>query len=294
MKRIDKAVLLAAGRGTRMRELTTDLPKPMIEVRGKPVLQHIVEGLRDAGVRNFLVIVGYRADAVQNFFGDGFRYRIDIQYATQVAQDGTGRVVDLARDFVSDSAFVLAYGDILVDPENYKRVVELADDVEALISVIRGEDVSKGGAVFLNNKFELVDLREKSKPGEETSPWYNAGLYAFRPSIFNFTAKLKPSPRGEYELTVAIRELAQSDQKVRDRFLRFPVDRFETGIFEPTEHHEGKEKQQRWQNEFPSAEMVFAFGEPKQKQCDRCDQPGSGGNRKTGEVFPAVSHGFSF
>src|SRR5438270_11328022 len=215
MKRIDKAVLLAAGRGTRMRELTADLPKPMIEVRGKPVLQHIVEGLRDAGVRNFLVIVGYRAETVRNSFGDGFHYRIDIQYATQVAQDGTGRVVDLARDFVSDSAFVLAYGDILVDPENYQRVVELADDVEALISVIRGEDVSKGGAVFLNNKFELVDLREKSKPGEATSPWYNAGLYAFRPSISRFTARLKPSPRGHHDLTDAIRELAQSGQKVR-------------------------------------------------------------------------------
>src|SRR5438445_11643172 len=215
MKRIDKAVLLAAGRGTRMRELTADLPKPMIEVRGKPVLQHIVEGLRDAGVRNFLVVVGYRADAVQNFFGDGSRYRIDIQYATQVAHDGTGRVVDLARNFVSDSSFVLAYGDILVDPANYKRIVELADDVEALISVTTGEDVSKGGAVFLNERMELVDLREKSKPGEATSPWYNAGLYAFRPSIFDFTAKLKPSPRGEYELTDAIRELAQSGKKVQ-------------------------------------------------------------------------------
>src|SRR5213595_3751850 len=72
MARIDKAVLLAAGRGTRMREMTTDLPKPMLEVRGKPVLQHIVEGLRDAGARGFLIIVGYRADTVQNFFGDGF------------------------------------------------------------------------------------------------------------------------------------------------------------------------------------------------------------------------------
>src|SRR5260370_10274523 len=215
MKRIDKAVLLAAGRGTRMRELTADLPKPMIEVRGKPVLQHIVEGLRDAGVRNFLVVVGYRADAVKNFFGDGTRYKIDIQYATQVAQDGTGRVVDLARNFVGDSAFVLAYGDILVAPENYQRIVDPADDVEALISVTRGEDVSKGGAVFLNDKFELVDLREKSKPGEPTSPWYNAGLYAFRTSIFNFTARLKPSPRGEYELNDAIRELAQSGQKVK-------------------------------------------------------------------------------
>jgi len=215
MTKIDNGVLLAAGRGTRMRELTADLPKPMIEVRGKPVLQHIVEGLRDAGVRRFLIIVGYRADAVQNFFGDGARYKIDIQYATQSTQDGTGRVVDLARNFVNDSAFVLAYGDILVARENYKHIVDLADDIEALISVTRGEDVSKGGAVFLNERMELVDLREKPKPGEPTSPWYNAGLYAFRPSIFDFTAKLKPSPRGEFELTDAIRDLAQSGKKVK-------------------------------------------------------------------------------
>ncbi len=213
--KIDKAVLLAAGRGTRMRELTADLPKPMIEVRGKPVLQHIVEGLRDAGVRRFLIIVGYRAEAVQNFFGDGSRYKIDIQFATQTTQDGTGRVVDLARDFVGDSPFVLAYGDILVAPENYERIVDLAEDIEALISVTRGEDVSKGGAVFLNERMELLDLREKANPGEATSPWYNAGLYAFRPSIFDFTAKLKPSPRHEYELTDAIRELAQSGKTVR-------------------------------------------------------------------------------
>src|ERR1700737_5149675 len=156
MTRMDKAVLLAAGRGTRMRELTADLPKPMIEVRGKPVLQHIVEGLRDAGVRIFLIIVGYRADAVQNFFGDGLRYKIDIQYATQIALDGTGRVVDLARNFVGDSPFILAYGDILVAPENYKRIVDLADDVEALISGTRGGDVRKGGGVFLKEKRGLV------------------------------------------------------------------------------------------------------------------------------------------
>jgi UDP-N-acetylglucosamine diphosphorylase / glucose-1-phosphate thymidylyltransferase / UDP-N-acetylgalactosamine diphosphorylase / glucosamine-1-phosphate N-acetyltransferase / galactosamine-1-phosphate N-acetyltransferase len=215
MAKIDKAVLLAAGRGTRMRELTNDLPKPMIEVRGKPVLQHIVEGLREAGARKFLIIVGYRADAVQHFFGDGSRYNIGIQYATQAAQDGTGRVVDLARNFAGDSPFVLSYGDILVDPANYKRLVDLPQDVEAIISVTRGEDVSKGGAVFLNEHMELVDLREKVKSGGPTSPWYNAGVYAFRPSIFEFTAKLKPSPRGEYELTDAIRALAQSGKKVK-------------------------------------------------------------------------------
>jgi dTDP-glucose pyrophosphorylase len=215
MAKIDKAVVLAAGRGTRMRELTNELPKPMIEVRGKTVLQHITEGLHDAGIRHFLMIVGYRADTVRKFFGDGSRSNVAIQYATQTVQDGTGRVVDLARSFVGGCPFILSYGDILVDPANYKRVVDLPDNIEAIVTVTRGEDVSKGGAVFLNERMELVDLREKPKPGEPSSPWYNAGLYAFRPSIFDFTAKLKPSPRGEYELTDAIRELAQSGKKVK-------------------------------------------------------------------------------
>jgi len=215
MTRIDKAVVLAAGRGTRMRELTAAFPKPMIEVRGKPVLQHIVEGLRDAGARRFLIIVGYHAEMVRNFFGNGQRHNVDIDYVTQTVQDGTGRVVNLARSFAGDAPFILSYGDILVSAVNYKRVVDLPNDVEAIITVMRGEDVSKGGAVFVNEQMELVDLREKPKPGEPTSPWYNAGLYAFRPSIFEFIARLKPSPRGEYELTDAIRDLAHSGKTVK-------------------------------------------------------------------------------
>ena len=215
MIRIDRAVILAAGRGTRMRELTNDVPKPMIDVRGKPVLQHIVEGLRDAGVRRVLIIVGYHAEMVRNFFEDGRHHNVAIEYATQTVQDGTGRVVNLARNFAGGSPFILSYGDILIDPGNYKRVVDLPDECEAIITVTRGEDVRKGGAVFVNEQMELVDLREKPRPGEPTSPWYNAGLYAFRPSIFEFIARLKPSPRGEYELTDAIRDLAHSGKKVQ-------------------------------------------------------------------------------
>jgi dTDP-glucose pyrophosphorylase len=198
-----------------MRELTNELPKPMIEVGGKPILLHIVEGLRAAGAREFLIVVGYRAHVVRDFFGDGSRFDVRVNYVTQVVQDGTGRVVELARDFAEDDAFILSYGDILVDPLNYETLAAPADDVEAIISVRRNEDVSKGGAVFLNERFELVDLREKPLPGEPTSPWYNAGIYTFRRSIFDFTAKLQPSPRGEYELTDAIRELAQSGNKVQ-------------------------------------------------------------------------------
>src|SRR5437868_208436 len=170
MNRISKAVLLAAGRGTRMRELTADVPKPMIKVRGKPILLHIVEGLQAAGIKDFLLIVGYHSETIREYFGDGTCFGLRIQYATQVVQDGTGRVVDLARDFVGDSPFVLSYGDILVDPTNYERVVDLHDHIEAIITVTRGEDVSKGGAVFLNEQMDLVDIREKAKPDQTSSP----------------------------------------------------------------------------------------------------------------------------
>jgi dTDP-glucose pyrophosphorylase len=215
MTKIDKAVLLAAGRGTRMRELTAELPKPMIKVRNKPVLLHIIEGLQNAGINHFLIVVGYRAEVVKEYFGDGTCFGLTIKYATQVVQDGTGRVVDLARDFVCDGPFLLSYGDIVVDPANYRRLVQLEQDTAAIVSVKRDEDVSKGGAVFVNERFELVDLKEKPKPGEPTSPWYNAGIYAFRPNIFEYTSRLQPSARGEYELTDAIRYLAQAGHKVQ-------------------------------------------------------------------------------
>jgi UDP-N-acetylglucosamine diphosphorylase / glucose-1-phosphate thymidylyltransferase / UDP-N-acetylgalactosamine diphosphorylase / glucosamine-1-phosphate N-acetyltransferase / galactosamine-1-phosphate N-acetyltransferase len=213
---IRKAVLLAAGKGTRMRELTNELPKPMIAVRGKPILQHIVEGLRDAGVAHFQIIVGWRAEIVREFFGDGSKFGVSVEYATQVVQDGTGRVVELAKDFAGHDPFILSYGDILVDPVNYRRLAALDADAEAIISVKHNPgEVAKGGAVFVNEKFEMTDLREKPQPGEPTSPWYNAGIYTFRPSIFDFTAKLERSIRGEYELTDAIRSLALSGKKVK-------------------------------------------------------------------------------
>ncbi len=215
MTTVRRALLLAAGRGTRMRELTADLPKPMLRVHGKPVLLHIVEGLRAAGLREFLIVVGWQADVVREFFGDGAGLGLKIDYVTQSVQDGTGRVVELGRDFAVGEPFILSYGDILVEPANYTCLAELEDNIEAIVTVKRNEDVSQGGAVFVNERFELVDLREKPAPGEQTSPWYNAGVYTFRPSIFDFTAKLQRSPRGEFELTDAIRDLARSGKRVQ-------------------------------------------------------------------------------
>ena len=212
---ITSAVLLAAGKGTRMKELTNDIPKPMLAVRGRPILEHIICGLRDAGVRRVQIVVGWRAEVVHGHFGDGAALGVAIEYVTQVVQDGTGRVVELAKDFAGTEPFLLSYGDILIEPSNYRRLVELGD-AEGIVSVKHNPgEIAKGGAIFVDEHFTVTDVREKPGPGEPTSPWYNAGVYAFRPSIFDYTARLEKSPRGEYELTDAIRELARASGRVR-------------------------------------------------------------------------------
>ena len=211
---ITKAVILAAGRGTRMRELTNEVPKPMVEVRGKPILHHILEGLASAGIEEVLIVVGYRKEAIQDYFGNGQRAGLHLEYVEQVTQDGTGRVVSLAKPFSGGHPFLVIYGDILVQPEVYLKLRNLGQE-EMLIAVKYLQDVSKGGAVYLDENFRLVDLREKQDATGIETHWYNAGLYAFRPSIFPFIDKLEKSARGEYELTDAIRAMAQAGLKIK-------------------------------------------------------------------------------
>ena len=213
-KTITKAVILAAGRGKRMRELTNDIPKPMVQVRGKPIVEYIIEGLRDAGIEHVLLVVGYRKEIVIDYFGKGSDFGVQIDYIEQVTQDGTGRVVELARNFCDSNPFILSYGDILVDPSCYVPLTH-SMEAEIVVTVRRMDDITKGGAVYLNDAFEVVDLCEKQLPGEVHTPWYNAGIYTFKHSIFPYVARLEKSPRGEYELTDAIRAAAKEGRKVK-------------------------------------------------------------------------------
>ena len=211
---VTKAVILAAGRGSRMRELTRDIPKPMVQVCGKPILSYIVDGFRGAGVGKILVVVGYRKEVVRAHFQDGSGFGVEITYAEQLAQDGTGKVVELAKPFCGSEPFILSYGDILVDPSCYIPLTQ-PGDAELMLTVRHTDDVSKGGAVYLNNAFEVVDIREKQSPVQASTCWYNAGIYTFKATVFAYLARLQKSPRGEYELTDAIRAIAQDGKKVK-------------------------------------------------------------------------------
>ena len=143
-------------------------------------------------------------------------------------QDGTGKAPELAKDFIGDSPFLLTYGDILVPPETYPQMLRRfgEGDFAGVITVTRGEDVTKGGLNFFDEQFCLKRLVEKPSPEQleqlrrdgwlkpGAPAWYNAGIYIFRPALFDFTAKLKKSPRGEYELTDAISAMVAAGQKL--------------------------------------------------------------------------------
>ncbi|HEY0550573.1 MAG TPA: nucleotidyltransferase family protein [Verrucomicrobiae bacterium] len=213
-----KAVILAAGKGTRMKELTNDVPKPMLKVQGAPILEHILRGLKSAGVRECFIVTGWRADVIENHFGDGAPWGMKISYGRQLVQDGTGKAPELAKEFVGASPFILTYGDILVKPETYAQMVHRynEDYFSGVVTVTGSEDVAKGGLFFFDEKFclkhlvekpsadELAQLRREDWLKDGDTAWYNAGIYIFRPSLFEFTARLQKSSRGEYELTDAI------------------------------------------------------------------------------------------
>jgi dTDP-glucose pyrophosphorylase len=223
-----KAVILAAGKGTRMRELTQEVPKPMLEVKGKPILQHILEGIRSAGVLEFCIITGWRAEVIEEHFGDGSSFGVSISYVRQEVQDGTGKAPELAKDVVGNSPFILTYGDILVQSDTYCAMVERFNrkDCDGIITVTPGEEVKKGGINLFNADFNLIRVVEKPsdeqlselkrdgliKDGEPV--WYNAGVYLFTPTLFSHTARLQKSPRGEYELTDAINSIIEAEEKL--------------------------------------------------------------------------------
>ena len=223
-----KAAILAAGKGTRMKDLTQEIPKPMLAVEGRPILEHILDGLKSAGILEVFIVTGWHAEVIEDHFGDGSRFGMRLQYGRQTVQNGTGKAPELARRFVGADPFLLTYGDILVKPDTYRRMIErfAEDSFSGLVTVTGSEDVTKGGLNFFDEDFCLTRLVEKPTAEQiqrlrddgllrsGDTAWYNAGIYIFQPVVFEFTARLETSPRGEYELTDAINALVQGGHRV--------------------------------------------------------------------------------
>lgn len=212
-----KGVILAAGKGTRMKDLTKDKPKPMVETGKSSILEHVFEQVKRAGVKDLFVVTGYYANIIEDHFEDGKEFGLNITYKRQERQDGTGHATILAEEFVNGDTFLLTYGDIMSSIENYPRMIAEFNNnpCDGLLALNWVEDPYRGAAIYLDETNRIEKIVEKPLQGTSTTHWNNAGIYIFDPVIFEYLKKIKLSPRGEYELPDAINMMMNDKRDVK-------------------------------------------------------------------------------
>ncbi len=212
-----KAVILAAGKGTRMKEITKDIPKPMAEILGKPMLEHIISFIKNAGVTDFGIVVGYKQSIVQSHFGDGSAFGVNITYIEQKDQNGTGAAVGLAREYVGSEPFFFSFGDVITPSGNYPAMIEYfkSSNCHTLLGLNEVEDPYKGAAVYLDEDNNIVKMVEKPPKGTSTTNLNNAGLMILNGDVFSYTDNLVLSPRGEYELTDVFGQIREDGKSLK-------------------------------------------------------------------------------
>jgi UDP-N-acetylglucosamine diphosphorylase / glucose-1-phosphate thymidylyltransferase / UDP-N-acetylgalactosamine diphosphorylase / glucosamine-1-phosphate N-acetyltransferase / galactosamine-1-phosphate N-acetyltransferase len=192
-----ECVVLAAGEGKRMRPLTAKRPKGMLPLANRPMMEHLVLAARDAGINDFIFIVGYGEREIRKYFGDGSQWGISIEYAPQRHQHGTADAVRSARDFVT-GPFLVLNGDMIIKSGD---MAVLCKQKIPCMSTYSTDHPGDYGVVMVENGV-VTSLEEKSKMPK--SNLINAGAYLFSPDIFKLVDKVQTSSRGELELTDAL------------------------------------------------------------------------------------------
>lgn len=205
---ITKAVIAAAGKGTRMLHMSKDRPKHLITVNDKPFLYFVLENLKKAGVKEMIIVIGYKKEAMEKFaeeYGNEFDMTLVDQFKERGAERyGTAIPIEAVRKTVGNDPFISIYGDNLYSPND---IAKFAKDAEYnYIGVMEHSNPEKYGVAVADENGFLVRIVEK--PKEFVSNMINTGIYTFTSEVFDALPKDK-SPRGEYELTDAIQTLAE-------------------------------------------------------------------------------------
>ena len=177
-----KAVILAAGEGSRMRPLTYTRPKVMLPIANKPIVEHLIIEAKEAGISEFVFLVGYRDEAVRRYFENGDKWNVSISYHNQRKQLGTADALRMIEHLI-DGNFVVMNGDIIVRRTDIKK---LAKRKENTMSVIEVADTRDLGLVEVKGR-RVAHIYEKVKPPIKSgglSNLANTGLYFFTPDIF--------------------------------------------------------------------------------------------------------------
>ncbi|MCZ7417075.1 glucose-1-phosphate thymidylyltransferase [Streptomyces sp. WMMC897] len=209
-----KALVLAGGKGTRLRPLTHTSAKQLVPVANKPVLYYGLESIAEAGITEVGVIVGDSAPEIRAAVGDGSAFGLDVTYIPQEAPLGLAHAVLIARDWLGDEDFVMFLGDNFVLGGITPLVEDFrAERPDARILLTRVPDPSAFGVVETDGRGRVLALEEK--PRVPRTDLALVGIYLFTPAVHAAVRAIRPSARGELEITDALQWLVDSGHDVR-------------------------------------------------------------------------------
>lgn len=209
-----KGVILAAGEGQRLRPLTYTRPKHLIQIGNRPLLEHVLIALKEAGIKDILLVVNYKAERIKEYFGDGSSLNIKIEYLHQKEIKGTANAFGMAEGHV-ECDFLAVYGDLLITSNAVRSVLSLHKKTNSAVTLttLNVEKPEYYGIIKVEDG-KVVGIIEKPSPEIAANNPINAGLYVFSPIIFESIRRTEASPRGEIEVTDSIRLLIEAGQKV--------------------------------------------------------------------------------
>ncbi len=200
---IEDAIVLAAGKGTRLLPITTTTPKPLLKICGREILYNILKGVEEAGIKRALIVVDYLSEKFYEFvkkYEESFS--IDIELVSQINEKGTAKAIYSVKDLV-DGSFLVASGDHVLDVSIYKEAIaSFKKHNKGVVMLKEVEDPRNYGVAVLEGN-EIKEMEEK--PQNPKSNLSNIGIYVFENEVFEEIEKIKISPRGEYEITDVLR-----------------------------------------------------------------------------------------
>ena len=191
------AIILAAGKGERINNITSSIPKPMIEVNGKPILQHNIELCKKYGILNIFINIHHLGEIIIDYFGDGSKFGVSITYSIEDELYGTSGAVRQIAEKIwkgnidspeqSNMPFFIIYGDNISN-YNLSNLAQksLGTNADIMIGFHFREDTSSSGVAEFDNHGKILRFIEKPKQGESDSHWVNAGIYYMKPEILKF------------------------------------------------------------------------------------------------------------
>lgn len=203
---IKEAVILAAGEGKRLKPFTETMPKVMLPVANKPILEYVVEALEKVGIDNIVIVIGYKKEIIQDYFKD---YE-NITFVTQDKQLGTAHALLQAKKIIDDDFLVLA-GDNIIDSMSISKLLDEKSKISMLVK--ESSIPSKYGVVFIE-KNHLKKIVEK--PKYESSKFISTGIYKFPRNIFEYIKKM--ASEGIYDLTSVIQFLLRKEERISVSF----------------------------------------------------------------------------